>query len=90
MLIAVPQEVVTGERRVALVPETVKRLVGRKFEVVVETGAGAAANHSDDDYRNAGARIEPNADALYAAADLLVKIQAPTPTEIKRLRADPR
>lgn len=87
MLIAVPREVVTGERRVALVPETVKRLVGRKFEVAVESGAGAGAHHSDDDYRSAGARVEFTSDALFATADLIVKIQAPTPREIGLLRA---
>jgi NAD(P) transhydrogenase subunit alpha len=87
MLIAVPREATTGERRVALVPETVKRLVGRKFEVAVESGAGASANHSDDDYKAAGARIEPTADALFAAADLIIKVQPPSPGEIKCLRA---
>jgi NAD(P) transhydrogenase subunit alpha len=86
MLIAVPREVVTGERRVAFVPETVKRLVGKKFEVAVETGAGAGANATDDDYRAAGARVEATADALYAAADLVVKVQPPTAEEIARLR----
>ncbi len=86
MLIAVPREVVAGEKRVALVPESVKRLVGRKLEVVVESGAGAGAHSTDDDYRAAGARIESGPDALYAAADLVFKVQPPQPEEIARLR----
>jgi H+-translocating NAD(P) transhydrogenase subunit alpha len=86
MLIAVPREVTAGERRVALVPETVKRLVGKKIDVAVEAGAGAAANFTDEDYKAAGARVEATADALYAAADVLLKIQPPTAEEIARLR----
>ncbi len=86
MLIAVPREVVPGERRVALVPETVKRLVGKKIDVAVEAGAGAGANATDDEYKAAGARIEATADALFAAADVLLKIQPPTAEEIARLR----
>jgi NAD(P) transhydrogenase subunit alpha len=86
MLIAVPREVAAGERRVALVPESVKRLVGRKFEVAIETGAGDAACSRDDDFRAAGARIEASADALYAAADMIFKVQPPTAEEIAKLR----
>jgi NAD(P) transhydrogenase subunit alpha len=86
MLIAVPREVLPGERRVALVPETVKRLVGKKLDVVVEAGAGAGANASDDEYRAAGARVEASADALYATADVVLKIQPPNADEIAKLR----
>jgi len=86
MLIAVPRELAAGERRVALVPETVKRLVGKKIDVVVESGAGAGANATDDEYRAAGARVEASAAALYAAGDVLLKIQPPNAEEIARLR----
>jgi NAD(P) transhydrogenase subunit alpha len=86
MILAVPRETLSGERRVALVPESVKRLVGKKFEVVVEAGAGAAAESSDDDYKAAGARIEPDVAKLYASADILFKVQPPTDDEIARLR----
>jgi NAD(P) transhydrogenase subunit alpha len=86
MLIAVPRELAPGERRVALVPETVKRLVGKKIDVVVESGAGAASNATDDVYRAAGARVEASAAALYAAGDVLLKIQPPDADEIARLR----
>jgi NAD(P) transhydrogenase subunit alpha len=86
MLIAVPREVTPGERRVALVPETVKRLVGKKIDVVVEAGAGAGANATDEEYLAAGARVEASADALYKAGDVLLKIQPPNAEEIARLR----
>ncbi|WP_254627643.1 Re/Si-specific NAD(P)(+) transhydrogenase subunit alpha [Myxococcus sp. CA040A] len=88
MIIAIPRETVPGERRIALVAESVKRLVGKKHEVVVESGAGLGAECSDDELRAAGARVESSVDALYAAADLLLKIQPPDETELGRLKAD--
>jgi len=86
MRIAIPKESAPGEARVAVVPETVKRLVARKLEVSVEAGAGEGALASDRDYQDAGARVEPNAGALYTVADLVVKVHAPTPPELARLR----
>ena len=56
-LIGVPRETARGERRVALVPEIVGRLVAAGFGVVVESGAGMGAFHDDDAYRAAGARV---------------------------------
>ena len=80
MLVGVPKEVVPGERRVALVPETVGRL-GEGVEVVVETGAGMEAGFTDDAYREAGAAIGDT-----WAADVVVKVAAPTRSETERLR----
>ncbi|MFY1825869.1 Re/Si-specific NAD(P)(+) transhydrogenase subunit alpha [Myxococcus fulvus] len=88
MIIAIPRETAPGERRVALVAESVKRLVGRKHEVVVESGAGLGAECSDEELHAAGARIEPSTDALYAKAEVLLKIQPPDDAEVERLRAD--
>ena len=82
MRIAVPRETTPGEARVAIVPETIKRLVGKKLEVVVEAGAGAGARVSDGEYQAAGATIAPDARALYAAGDVIVKVQAPRPEEV--------
>jgi NAD(P) transhydrogenase subunit alpha len=84
MKVAVLKESATGERRVAMVPESVKRLVARKLEVVVEAGAGAAARAADDDYRAAGASVAPRAEAL-AGADIVLKVQPPTDAEIAAL-----
>jgi len=81
MKVGVPKELVPGERRVALVPETVGRL-GEGVEVVVEAGAGDAAGFSDDAYREAGAAIgDP------WAADAIVKVAAPTADEAARLHS---
>ncbi|MBO1269577.1 Re/Si-specific NAD(P)(+) transhydrogenase subunit alpha [Arthrobacter cavernae] len=60
MLLGVARERIDGERRVAATPETVKQLAGLGLDVVIESGAGLAAGHSDDDYRNAGAAVVPS------------------------------
>ncbi|HEY3594641.1 MAG TPA: Re/Si-specific NAD(P)(+) transhydrogenase subunit alpha [Polyangiaceae bacterium] len=86
MRLAVPREQAPGETRVAIMPETVKRLVAKKIEVSVEAGAGQGAFVRDDDYRTAGASIEPSADALFAKADVVVQIHPPKPSEIAKLR----
>jgi len=80
MRIAVPREVAPGESRVALVPDTVARIVKGGLEVQVETGAGIAAGFTDDGYREAGATLVPGAAALLGAADMTLKVQAPIQT----------
>jgi NAD(P) transhydrogenase subunit alpha len=86
MIVGIPREVVAGERRVALVPESAKRLIARKLEVLVEAGAGVGACASDADYEGAGAKVAPNAEAVYTAADVVMKVQPPTDGEVARLR----
>jgi NAD(P) transhydrogenase subunit alpha len=86
MRIAVPKELAPHERRVAIVPETVKRLVACKLEVVVQTGAGMRAGAGDEDYRAAGATIAASPEELFRAADVVVKVQVPTLEEIAGLR----
>lgn len=75
-----------GERRVALVPEVVERLLAQGFEVLVEAGAGAGALHSDDAYVNAGAKVGPFEDVL-DRADVLLVVRRPPPAVLRRLRA---
>ncbi|MFQ5413549.1 MAG: NAD(P) transhydrogenase subunit alpha [Phycisphaerae bacterium] len=77
MILAVPQEHASGERRVAVVPESVKKLVKAGIDVVVQAGAGDAAAFHDDAYTAAGARIEPDVARLFADADFIVKVQPP-------------
>ena len=77
MKVAIPRETVGGETRVAVIPETVKRFVGKGLEVIVETGAGAAAEFSDALYKDAGARIEKSHDKLLKSGKLILKIQPP-------------
>src|SRR5581483_5297718 len=81
MRVGVPKEATPGERRVALVPETIGRLDG--FEVAVERGAGAAAGFADDAYEEAGGTL---VDDAFADVDAVVKVQKPTAGEIGRLR----
>ena len=84
MRIAVPREAAAGEGRVALVPETVGRLVADGFEVVVERGAGAAAGYPDEGYAEAGATLR-EAGGLLEGADTIVRVARPTPDEVSAM-----
>jgi NAD(P) transhydrogenase subunit alpha len=85
MKIGVPKETSTDERRVALVPDTVGRLIQSGLEVVVESGAGVGAFFSDQEYQDAGARIAHDAAALYQEAETVLKVQRPTDAEVQLL-----
>jgi H+-translocating NAD(P) transhydrogenase subunit alpha len=84
--VAVPKETAPGERRVALVPEIVKRLTEAGFAVSVEAGAGLEASFSDDDYQAAAATIVSSRDELFRGAEGLVKVQKPSAEEIELLQ----
>jgi NAD(P) transhydrogenase subunit alpha len=86
MKLAVPKERRDGETRVAVTPETVKKLKSLGLEVVVETGAGAGARISDADYQAAGAVIAPDARAALADADIVFKVRGPDAGEIALLK----
>jgi NAD(P) transhydrogenase subunit alpha len=81
----VPRETAPGEQRVALIPDTVKRLTGSGVVVRVESGAGVAAGHANDAYVAAGAVIVPDATQVYDA-DVVIKVQKPDASEAARLR----
>jgi len=85
-LIAVPRETAAGEKRVATVPEVVEKLIKLGFRVAVESGAGDAANFADDTYRAAGAEIIEDAPRLWAAADIVFKVRAPSMSEVAAMR----
>jgi NAD(P) transhydrogenase subunit alpha len=78
MRIGVPKETAPGERRVALVPESAKKLIQAGYEVAIETGAGDAAGYPDGGYREVGAAVETDAAALLGAADIVLKVGPPT------------
>ena len=82
MRIGVPRETAAGERRVALVPEVVGKLVPAGFEVLVQRGAGEAASFPDAAYKEAGARLVED----WAEAEAVVKVQKPSEEEAGRLR----
>jgi len=81
-LIGVPKETAVGEKRVATVPEVVEKLIKLGFKVAVESGAGDAANCSDDTYRAAGAQIADSAAKLWAESDIVFKVCVPTAEEV--------
>ncbi|WP_395701059.1 Re/Si-specific NAD(P)(+) transhydrogenase subunit alpha [Aquabacterium sp.] len=84
--IGVPRETAAGEKRVATVPDVVQKLIKLGFSVAVESGAGDAANFDDESYRAAGAEVLPNAAALWAAADIVFKVRAPSADEVALMR----
>ena len=77
MKIGIPKEIRPGELRVAISPEVIKKLTGLGFDVAVEAGAGAGSCVTDEQYREAGAEIAPDAAAALGAADLVFKVQRP-------------
>jgi proton-translocating NAD(P)+ transhydrogenase subunit alpha len=77
MRIAVPTESVPGERRVALVPESCKKLIQAGYEVAIESGAGQGAGFADADYRELGVATGSDPAALLGSADLVLKVTAP-------------
>ncbi|MDQ8197485.1 NAD(P) transhydrogenase subunit alpha [Pelagicoccus enzymogenes] len=81
MRVFVPSETSESEKRVALIPESVKRLVGLGLEIVVESGAGAASYYLDDDYTAAGARISSDRAGEIAAADMVLRLSKPSMEE---------
>ena len=84
--IGVPKETFPGERRVATVPEVVAKLAKLGFGVVVQSGAGEAANFDDEAYRAAGARVVPVAADLWAQSDIVFKVRPPTASEVALMR----
>jgi H+-translocating NAD(P) transhydrogenase subunit alpha len=86
MKVGVARETAPGERRVALVPESLARLTAAGLDVVVESGAGKGALIPDQAYADAGATIVKT-DALYSQSDVVLRIQRPSDTEVRRLKS---
>jgi alanine dehydrogenase len=86
MRIGVPTEIKNNEFRVGLVPGSVRELVARGHEVVVQSGAGAGIFADDAAYDKAGARILPTAEAVFDEAELIVKVKEPQAVEYRRLK----
>lgn len=85
MRVGVPKEIKPGEHRVGLPPTAVREYVARGHQVLIETTAGAGAGYSDDAYVKAGARIAPDAAAVFAGSDMIVKVKEPQKVEWERL-----
>jgi alanine dehydrogenase len=86
MRIGVPTEIKSHEYRVGMTPSGVRELVRAGHEIVVQAGAGLGVGISDGEYQAAGARLEPDVEALFRAVDLIVKVKEPQPIECARLR----
>jgi alanine dehydrogenase len=86
MKIGVPKEIKPQENRVGATPGTVAQLVAAGHEVFVETTAGAGIGVTDEAYTRVGANIVADADAVFAIADMIVKVKEPQPVECARLR----
>ncbi len=86
MRIAVPRETAPGERRVALVPESCKKLTQAGYEIAIQAGAGDAAGFGDEEYRKLGVALVADPAALLGSADLVLKITAPTIDEVGWMR----
>ena len=85
MKVALVKESAPNERRVALVPEAIGKLTGAGHEVLLQSGAGDGASIPDADFAAAGAKVVSE-EALYAEADVVLRVQKPTPEEIGKLR----
>ncbi|MGA7732776.1 MAG: Re/Si-specific NAD(P)(+) transhydrogenase subunit alpha [Chloroflexia bacterium] len=81
MKLGVPKEIIPGERRVALVPESVQQLTKKGVHVLVEMGAGLESSFLDEAYEKAGATIVPTAAEVYAQSDVICKVARPVMNE---------
>ncbi|RXV62718.1 NAD(P)(+) transhydrogenase (Re/Si-specific) subunit alpha [Roseovarius sp. A46] len=86
MKIGTPKEVMEGENRVAMTPDSALQLQKLGYDCAIETGAGERAGFSDAAYEEAGVEIIKTAAALWKASDVIAKVRVPTETELKRLR----
>ncbi len=86
MLVGVPKEVKPDEYRVAMTPVGVEELTRSGHKVVLQTGAGLGSGISDDEYRACGGEMVATADEVWSAADLVVKVKEPQPTEWPKMR----
>ena len=86
MLIAIPKETAYGEKRAALIPASVKKLVQLGAQVSVESGLGAAAGFSDEEYQAAGASLADYRSALLASAQMVLRVRKPELADIELLQ----
>src|ERR1700712_5221602 len=85
MRVGVPTEIKPSEFRVGLTPGAVREYVHHGHEVLVQSGAGEGAGYDDADYERAGARIVPDADAVFSGAEMIVQVKEPQKGEWKKL-----
>lgn len=86
VIVGVPKETAELEKRVALVPETVAKLVEKGLDVHIEKDAGLASNYLDEAYREAGATIVEDRSQLFSNSDILIAIQTPAENDLNKLK----
>jgi NAD(P) transhydrogenase subunit alpha len=86
MRIGSPKEVMPGEARVAMTPDSATQLQKLGYECFIESGAGQLARFSDADYEAAGVTVVDSAAALFDAVDVIAKVRPPVEDEVKRLK----
>ena len=85
MRVGVPAEIKPGEHRVGLTPTAAREYAAQGHGVIVEAGAGFGAGYADEAYVRAGARLAPDAEAVFREATLIVKVKEPQEVEWRRL-----
>ncbi len=88
MNIGIPKEIKAQENRVSMIPGSVAELVKKGHRVFVQSGAGEGASYCDAQYQAMGAEVLPEAEAVFSAAELIVKVKEPQPSEVAMLRPD--
>jgi len=86
MRLAIPREIHPGEDRASVTPETVKKLVRLGADIAIESGAGKGAGHSDEAFKEAGATIETDRDALLGSGDMVLRLRKPELSEVAKLK----
>ena len=86
MIVGVPKEIKANENRIALVPAGAEALVSAGHEVIIEQSAGDGSGFPDSDYTAVGATIEPDVDALWQRAEMIMKVKEPIAVEYPRMR----
>ena len=77
MIIGIPKEIMRGEKRVAAIPETVKKMVESGAKVLFQEGAGVGSHYADEAYREAGAQILSDVEEIFAQAEVILKVKEP-------------
>ena len=86
MIVGVPKEIKLQEHRIGLTPNSVKVLVDRNHEVLVENNGGLGAGFTNEDYLKAGAKIINTPEVIFKIAELIVKVKEPQLNEVKMIR----
>ena len=88
MIIAIPKETAEREKRVALIPDTISKLVENGHDVWVESDAGKASSYLDESYQSAGAKITADRAKLFGDSDILISIQTPPEEDLDQMKAE--